>query len=122
MPSTSTESRPLAFVRAVPRCRLNLVEDHFEFLHRRLKYAAKIVRKGAVAVTTFFGRSRRAMQEKYLAEIAHRFRVPFVRIPLFPSEIRGLGALAELGEQILGPVDEVAGEDLVARATEGHGV
>ena len=74
------------------------------------------------AVTTPFGRSRRAMQENYLAEIADRFRVPVVRIPLFPSEIRGLGALAELGEQILGPVDEVAGEHLVGRATESHGV
>jgi arsenite-transporting ATPase len=74
------------------------------------------------AVTTPFGRSRRAMQEKYLAEIADRFRVPVVRIPLFPSEIRGLEALAELGQQIFGPVDEVAGEHLVARATEGHGV
>jgi arsenite-transporting ATPase len=60
------------------------------------------------AVTTPFGRSRRAMQEKYLAEIAERFQVPVVRIPLFATEIRGLAALAELGEQILGPVAEVA--------------
>jgi arsenite-transporting ATPase len=74
------------------------------------------------AVTTPFGRSRRAMQEKYLAEIADRFRVPVVRIPLFPSEIRGLGALAELGEQILGPVGEGEGRDLLVRTTESHGV
>jgi len=60
------------------------------------------------AVTTPFGRSRRAMQEKYLAEIAERFEVPVVRIPLLPSEIRGLAALAELGEDIFGPIAEVA--------------
>jgi arsenite-transporting ATPase len=73
------------------------------------------------AVTTPFGRSRRAMQEKYLAEIADRFRVPVVRIPLFPSEIRGLEVLAELGEQILGPVGEGEGHDLLVRTTESHG-
>ncbi len=72
------------------------------------------------AVTTRFGRSRRAMQKKYLSEIAERFRVPVVEIPLLPSEIRGLGALAELGEQILGPVDDVAGADLVFRAAGGR--
>jgi arsenite-transporting ATPase len=72
------------------------------------------------AVTTPFGRSRRAMQEKYLSEIAARFRVPVVRIPLFPSEIRGLKALAELGDQILGPIGEVAGDDLVVRAAKSH--
>jgi arsenite-transporting ATPase len=50
--------------------------------------------------STPFVRSRRAMQEKYLAEIAERFCVPLVQIPLLPHEIKGLEMLAELGEQI----------------------
>jgi arsenite-transporting ATPase len=49
---------------------------------------------------TPFTRSRRAMQEKYLVEIAERFRVPLAQIPLLPQEIKGLAMLAELGEQI----------------------
>jgi len=49
---------------------------------------------------TPFTRARRAMQEKYLAEIAERFRVPLVQIPLLPQEIKGLAMLAELGEKI----------------------
>jgi anion-transporting ArsA/GET3 family ATPase len=40
------------------------------------------------------------MQEKYLAEIGERFRVPLVQIPLLAHEIKGLKMLAELGEQI----------------------
>ena len=40
------------------------------------------------------------MQEKYLTEIAERFRVPLAQIPLLPKEIKGLEMLAELGEQI----------------------
>jgi arsenite-transporting ATPase len=66
------------------------------------------------AVTTPFGRSRRAMQEKYLSEIEERFRVPVVRIPLFPAEVRGLKMLTSLGDQILGPVGEV-GRNVTAR-------
>ncbi len=50
--------------------------------------------------TTPYVQSRRAMQEKYLAEIASRFGVPLVQIPLLPREIKGLKMLAELGEQI----------------------
>jgi len=50
--------------------------------------------------TTAFVQSRRLMQEKYLAEIGERFRVPVVQIPLLPQEIKGLKMLAELGEQI----------------------
>jgi arsenite-transporting ATPase len=50
--------------------------------------------------TTPYVQSRRAMQEKYLAEIASRFGVPLVQIPLLPSEIKGLKMLAELGERI----------------------
>ena len=62
-------------------------------IHAGLVVANQVLTDGAVA--TSFGRSRRAMQEK---------------------------CLAELGEQILGPVDDVSGERLVARATDGHGV
>lgn len=51
-------------------------------------------------VTTPFIRARRRMQEKYLAEIHDRFKVPMVQIPLFPSEVKGLDMLASLGEQI----------------------
>jgi arsenite-transporting ATPase len=50
--------------------------------------------------TTPFTRARRAMQEKYLAEIAERFRVPLAQIPLLPQEIKGLEMLEMLGEQI----------------------
>jgi len=49
---------------------------------------------------TPFTRARRAMQERYLVEIAERFRVPLAQIPLLPQEIKGLEMLAELGEQI----------------------
>lgn len=52
--------------------------------------------------TTPFVQSRRAMQEKYLAEIVERFGVPLVQIPLLPKEIKGLQMLAELGEEIYG--------------------
>ncbi len=52
--------------------------------------------------TTPFAQSRRAMQEKYLKEIAERFSVPQVQIPLLPNEIKGLKMLAELGEQMYG--------------------
>lgn len=56
--------------------------------------------------TTPFVQSRRAMQEKYLAEIGKRFGVPLVQIPLLPREVKGLEMLAELGEQVYGPVSE----------------
>jgi len=56
------------------------------------------------ACTTPFGRSRRAMQEKYLSEIARRFPVPVMRIPLLQEEVRGLAMLARLGEQVLAPI------------------
>ena len=50
--------------------------------------------------TTPFSRVRRAMQEKYLAEIRQRFAVPVVEIPLLPYEIKGLDILAALAESI----------------------
>ena len=52
--------------------------------------------------TTPFVQSRRVMQEKYLKEIAKRFSVPLVQIPLLPNEIKGLKMLTELGEQMYG--------------------
>ena len=52
--------------------------------------------------TTPFTRARRAMQEKYLVEIARRFPVPMLRIPLLPHEVKGLEMLIELGERIYG--------------------
>jgi arsenite-transporting ATPase len=50
--------------------------------------------------TTPFVRARRAMQEKYLVEIAARFGMPLVQIPLLPHEVKGLNMLRSLGEQI----------------------
>lgn len=52
--------------------------------------------------TTPFARARRAMQEKYLAEIARRFPVPVLQVPLLPHEVKGLDVLEILGEQIYG--------------------
>ncbi|WP_299758250.1 TRC40/GET3/ArsA family transport-energizing ATPase [uncultured Chloroflexus sp.] len=54
--------------------------------------------------TTPFVQSRRAMQEKYLAEIGKRFGVPVVQFPLLPHEVKGLAMLAGLGEQVYGKV------------------
>ena len=53
-------------------------------------------------ITTPFVQARCVMQEKYLKEIAQRFDVPLVQIPLLPREIKGLKMLTELGEQIYG--------------------
>jgi arsenite-transporting ATPase len=52
--------------------------------------------------TTPFTHSRRAMQEKYLAEIPQRFNVPLVEIPLLPAEVKGITALTELGKRVYG--------------------
>jgi arsenite-transporting ATPase len=49
-----------------------------------------------------FVKSRKAMQNRYLDEIAQKFRVPVVEIPLLPNEIKGLDILAEIGEKIYG--------------------
>ena len=56
----------------------------------------------AEQANTPFTHARRAMQEKYLVEIAERFPLPVAQIPLLPQEIKGLEMLAELGEQIYG--------------------
>jgi arsenite/tail-anchored protein-transporting ATPase len=52
--------------------------------------------------TTPFTQARRAMQEKYLAEIGERFPVPLLEIPLLPEEVKGLALLSELGLQVYG--------------------
>jgi arsenite-transporting ATPase len=52
--------------------------------------------------TTPFGRARRAMQERYLAEMRERFPVPLIQIPLLPYEVAGLDLLGRLGEEMLG--------------------
>jgi len=57
--------------------------------------------------TTTFSCSRRAMQEKYLAEISDRFAVPVVEIPLLSKEVRGPKMLVELGERIYGEGEKV---------------
>ena len=49
---------------------------------------------------TPFTRARRAMQERYLAEIQERFAVPVLTLPLLPREVTGLEMLAELGKQM----------------------
>ena len=56
----------------------------------------------AEQATTPFTQARRAMQDTYLRQIAQRFPVPVVQIPLLPAEIKGLSALTRLGEQIYG--------------------
>jgi arsenite/tail-anchored protein-transporting ATPase len=49
---------------------------------------------------TPFTRARRAMQDRYLAEIQERFAVPVLTLPLLPQEVSGLAMLADLGEQM----------------------
>ena len=60
--------------------------------------------------TTPFVQARRAMQEKYLAEIATRFPVPVVQVPLLPHEVKGLAVLTQLGDSMYGrePVPALA--------------
>jgi arsenite-transporting ATPase len=52
--------------------------------------------------TTPYTQARRAMQEKYLVEIAQRFAVPILHIPLLPHEVKGLDVLTKLGDQVYG--------------------
>lgn len=59
----------------------------------------------AEQATTPFSRTRRAMQERHLANMAERFPVPMIQIPLLPSEVAGLDMLSELGKRIYGHVE-----------------
>jgi arsenite-transporting ATPase len=54
---------------------------------------------------TPYAKAREAMQEKYLSEIAERFTVPIVQIPMLDHEVKGLEVLISLGEQIYGVLD-----------------
>jgi arsenite-transporting ATPase len=56
----------------------------------------------AEQATTPFTQSRRAMQEKYLAETAQRFVAPVMQIPLLAHEVKGIRMLIELGQQVYG--------------------
>ena len=67
----------------------------------RVLAAGNVIIPAEVATTPFV-HARRAMQSKYMGEIARRFPVPLLQIPLLPAEIKGLSALARLGEQIYG--------------------
>jgi arsenite-transporting ATPase len=59
------------------------------------------------ACVTPFSRSRRAMQERYLAEITKRFNVPVAEIPLMPNEVSGLEKLEALGQRLYGELPEL---------------
>ncbi|MDT8305596.1 MAG: TRC40/GET3/ArsA family transport-energizing ATPase [Anaerolineae bacterium] len=61
----------------------------------------------AKQANTPFTRARRAMQERYLAEIQERFAVPVLTLPLLPQEVTGLQMLAELGEQMYPAPEEM---------------
>lgn len=52
--------------------------------------------------TTPYTRARRAMQEKYLVEMAARFPVPILQVPLLSHEVKSLEVLTDLGERIYG--------------------
>jgi arsenite-transporting ATPase len=62
----------------------------------------------AEQATTPFTQSRRAMQEKYLNEIAQRFAVPMVQVPLLAHEVKGIPMLTELGQQVYGDGQRIA--------------
>jgi arsenite-transporting ATPase len=71
----------------------------------------------AEQATTPFTQSRRAMQEKYLREIAQRFAVPVVQVPLLAHEVKGIPMLIELGQQAYGdsqPIESQAEERVYA--------
>ncbi|MCC7208362.1 MAG: TRC40/GET3/ArsA family transport-energizing ATPase [Anaerolineae bacterium] len=67
------------------------------------------------ACTTPFARSRRTMQEKYLAEMSALFPAPMLQIPLLPHEVKGLDVLVALGEQVYGDHQTV---DILQTPTE----
>jgi arsenite/tail-anchored protein-transporting ATPase len=66
------------------------------------------------ACTTPFSQARQAMQARYLAEIAMRFVVPALHIPLLAHEVKGLDVLIDLGERIYGDGSNVAHGALAA--------
>ena len=52
------------------------------------------------ADATPFGRSRRTMQARYLAELPARFDAPVLTVPLLSQEVKGLDVLTALGERL----------------------
>jgi arsenite-transporting ATPase len=60
--------------------------------------------------TTGYSRSRRNMQQKYMAEILQRFAAPVAQIPLLPTEVQGLTMLTQLAEQVYGRITEPMNE------------
>jgi arsenite-transporting ATPase len=67
---------------------------------------------------TPYAQARRAMQQKYLGEIAGRFPTPIVQVPLLSGEVKGLEMLVELGESIYGDRKPVADQMAVAYAAD----
>ena len=51
---------------------------------------------------TPFTQARRAMQNRYLAEIKERFAAPLLTIPLLPQEVQGMTMLQAIGQQLFG--------------------
>lgn len=70
--------------------------------------------------TTPFTQSRRAMQEKYLGEIAQRFAVPVVQVPLLAHEVKGIPMLIELGQQVYGMGADVEATPLLSSLIVPH--
>jgi arsenite-transporting ATPase len=64
----------------------------------------------AEQATTPFTQARRTMQEKYLNEIAQRFAVPMVQVPLLAHEVKGIPMLTELGQQVYGDGQRIASQ------------
>lgn len=67
---------------------------------------------------TPYAQARRAMQQKYLGEIAERFPTPIVQIPLLPQEVKGLEMLVELGQLVYDDGEPVADQLIVAYAAD----
>ena len=61
---------------------------------------------------TPYAKARRAMQQKYLGEIAKRFPTPIVQVPLLSREVKGLEMLVELGDSVYGHGRKVVAEQL----------
>ena len=57
---------------------------------------------------TPYGRARYDMQQRYLAEIAGRFGVPVLEVPLLETEIAGLDRVGALIERLFAPSPIVA--------------
>ncbi len=70
---------------------------------------ANLVLPPEVCATPFM-RARRAMQEKYLAEMEQRFDVPILHVPLLSHEVKGLDVIQALGASIFG--EPVAAEPI----------